>query len=155
MGKNTGKAIADGAKKIAGSTKFTAKAPATPQVKVHVKAKAAPKAKVSVKAGAKKRRLQAPKKPAPAADPKKPAADPKKPAADPKKPEDKKSEEKKPQNGAIVEFAYAPTGLDLNEYAKDVTVPDKLSRGADQSNPLSSNLLKLAFMTFAILLTMF
>merc|ERR1712187_727838 len=160
--KNTGKAIADGAEKIAGSLKIKAKAPATPKVKVHVKAKAAPKAKVSlkagakaapkakvsVKAGAKKRRLQAPKKPAP-------AADPKKPAADPKKPEDKKSEEKKPQNGAIVEFAYAPTGLDLNEYAKDVTVPDKLSRGTDQSNPLSSNLLKLAFMTFAILLTMF
>merc|ERR1712187_392844 len=151
--KNTGKAIADGAKKIAGSLKIKAKAPATPKVKVHVKAKAAPKAKValkagakaapkakvSVKAGAKKRRLQAPKKPAP----------------DPKKPEDKKSEEKKPQNGAIVEFAYAPTGLDLNEYAKDVTVPDKLSRGTDQSNPLSSNLSKLAFMTFAILLTMF
>merc|ERR1711870_106664 len=120
--------------------------------------KAKPKAKVAVKAkvGAKKRRLQKPTKPAPAADPKKPATDPKKPAADPKKPEDKKSEEKKPQNGAIgVTFAYAPTGLDLNEYAKDVTVPDKLSRGADQSNPLSSNLLKLAFMTFAILLTMF
>merc|ERR1711941_181129 len=98
-----------------------------------------------------KRRLQKPTKPAPAADPKKPVADPKKPAADPKKPE-----EKKPQNGAIgVTFAYAPTGLDLSEYAKDVTVPDKLSRGADQSNPLSSNLLKLAFMTFAILLTMF
>merc|ERR1712187_520855 len=111
--KNTGKAIADGAKKIAGSLKIKAKAPATPKVKVHVKAKAAPKAKVSLKAGAKKRRLQAPKNPAPAADPKKPAADPKKPAADPKKPEDKKS-----QNGAIgVTFAYAPTGLDLNEYA--------------------------------------
>merc|ERR1712187_941097 len=130
--KNTGKAIADGAKKIAGSLKIKAKAPATPKVKVHVKAKAAPKAKVSlkagakaapkakvsVKAGAKKRRLQAPKKPAPAADPKKPAADPKKPAADPKKPEDKKDTTPVETN-----MELSKDGLPVSEYAGDVDMP--------------------------------
>merc|ERR1712194_39237 len=46
-------------------------------------------------------------------------------------------------------------GLSLDNYTKDVAVPKDLSGDADQTAPASSNLLKLAFMTFAMIMTMF
>merc|ERR1711935_727747 len=46
-------------------------------------------------------------------------------------------------------------GLSLDNYTKDVAVPKDLSGDSDQTAPASSNLLKLAFMTFAMIMTMF
>merc|ERR1711977_356994 len=150
--KKTGKAIAAGAKKIGaavkGGLKVNVKAPkvkvgvkaaAKPKVSLKVKAKpkvavkakvaAKPKVKVGVKAkvGAKKRRLQA-------------AA--KKPATPAK-------------TDGETDIDMTADGLPVSKYTGDVEVPKDLTGDSDQTAPNTANLVKLCFMLFAALLTMY
>merc|ERR1711881_410506 len=173
--KKTGKAIAAGAKKIGaavkGGLKVNVKAPkvkvgvkaaAKPKVSLKVKAKpkvavkakvaAKPKVKVGVKAkvGAKKRRLQAAAKkddtssgflPALPTDNKKPADD-KKPATPAK-------------TDGETDIDMTADGLPVSKYTGDVEVPKDLTGDSDQTAPNTANLVKLCFMLFAALLTMY
>merc|ERR1711935_511011 len=98
-----------------------------PKAKINLKVKA-PKVggKASLKVKAKKdRRLQAPAAPVAPATP------------------------------AGPQMTTSKDGLAINAYSSDIAVPADLSRDSDQTAPDSSNLLKLAFATFAMLLTMF
>merc|ERR1739838_65691 len=111
--------------KVGGKASLKVKAP---KVKVGGKAslKVGGKAKVSVK---KTRRLQAPAAPATPAAPVTPTAAP--------------------------TMETSKDGLSLGAYTKDVDMPADISGDADQAAPASSNLLKIAFATFAMLLPMF
>merc|ERR1712078_399209 len=137
--KKAAKSVADGVNKgaaalkagVKGGVKLNVKAPS---VKVKAGAKVTPKAKVTVKAGAaKKRRLQAPKKPA-----------------------DKPAEKK---DAAPVEtnMELSKDGLPVADYKGDVELPNpaELEGAKDQEAPNSANLVKLCFMLFAALLTMY
>merc|ERR1711935_613683 len=122
--------------KVGGKASLKVKAP---KAKLGVKAKVggkaslkvkAPKVKVggkaSLKVKAKKdRRLQAPAAPVAPATP------------------------------AGPQMTTSKDGLAINAYSSDIAVPADLSGDSDQTAPDSSNLLKLAFATFAMLLTMF
>merc|ERR1712072_1556219 len=131
------KAGAKAAPKAKVSVKAGAKA--TPKAKVGVKvgAKATPKAKVGVKVGAKTRRLQAANKPA-------------------DKPAEKK-EEKKDAKPVDTTMELTKDGLPVAEYSGDVAMPnpEELVGGPKQEAPATSNLVKLCFMLFAALLTMY
>merc|ERR1712196_420844 len=113
---------------LKGGVKLNVKAP-----KVSLKAgvKATPKAKVSVKAGAaaKKRRLQAKEKPA----------------------------EKKDAAPVETNMELSKDGLPVADYKGDVELPNpaELEGAKDQTAPKSANLVKLCFMLFAALLTMY
>merc|ERR1712217_237021 len=114
-------------------------AKAAPKAKVSLKAGASakPKAKVTVKAGAKKsRRLQAADKP------------------------DEKKDEKKDTTPVETNMELSKDGLPVSEYAGDVDMPSgkppyELKGAKDQEAPRSANLVKLCFMLFAALLTMY
>merc|ERR1711937_650197 len=124
---------------MGGGVKLNVKAPS---VKVKAGAKVTPKAKVTVKAGAaKKRRLQAPKKPA-------------------DKPADKPAEkpaEKKDAAPVETNMELSKDGLPVADYKGDVELPNpaELEGAQDQEAPNSANLVKLCFMLFAALLTMY
>merc|ERR1712046_263693 len=108
-------------------------AKAAPKAKVSLKAGASakPKAKVTVKAGAKKsRRLQ------------------------------EKKHEKKDTTPVETNMELSKDGLPVSEYAGDVDIPSgkppyELKGAQDQEAPRSANLVKLCFMLFAALLTMY
>merc|ERR1712224_12825 len=143
--KKAAKGVADGVNKAAASLKggvklnikakpkvtLKAGASAKPKGKVTLKAGASakPKAKVTVKAGAKKsRRLQAANKPA-----------------------------DKPAAPVDTTMELSKDGLPVSDYAGDVELPDPktLAGAKDQEAPKSANLVKLCFMLFAALLTMY
>merc|ERR1739848_321318 len=117
--------------KVTGGLKLKAKGPKVTgglklkAPKVGIKAKVGGKAKVGLKVKAKKLRRLQTPKTAPKT------------------------------NTAEPSLTVGKDGLSLNNYTKDVAVPKDLSGDSDQTAPDSSNLLKLAFMTFAMLLTMF
>merc|ERR1711959_182168 len=119
--------IAAGAKKVGDFFKKAGKSVAD---SVKTGAKATPKAKVGVKVGA-KRRLQATEKPA-------------------DKPADKPAE-----NADVPTMNLSKDGLPVSDYKDDVTVPEDLVGAKDQEAPKSANLVKLCFMLFAALLTMY
>merc|ERR1712078_688882 len=133
--KKAAKSVADGVNKGAAALKAGVKG----GVKLNVKA---PRAKVTVKAGAaKKRRLQAPKKPA-------------------DKPADKPAEkpaEKKDAAPVETNMELSKDGLPVADYKGDVELPNpaELEGAKDQEAPNSANLVKLCFMLFAALLTMY
>merc|ERR1711988_135916 len=111
-----------------------------PKAKVSLKAGASakPKAKVTVKAGAKKSRRLQEKKPA-------------------EKPAEKK-DEKKDETPVETNMELSKDGLPVSEYAGDVDMPKapvELKGADDQEAPRSANLVKLCFMLFAALLTMY
>merc|ERR1712196_472486 len=127
--------VADGVNKAAaslkGGVKLNVKAPS---VKVKAGAKVTPKAKVTVKAGAaKKRRLQAAEKPA------------------------EKPAEKKDAEPVATNMELSKDGLPVSDYSGDVELPNPqpLTGAEDQHAPNSANLVKLCFMLFAALLTMY
>merc|ERR1712085_206511 len=60
-----------------------------------------------------------------------------------------------PATPAGPQMTTSKDGLAINAYSSDIAVPADLSGDSDQTAPDSSNLLKLAFATFAMLLTMF
>jgi len=92
-------------------------------------AKATSKAKVSVKADAKKRRLQA------------------------NKPADKPAE--KPATNDDTDIEVTKDGLPVSEYKDEFEVPTHYQGFAEQKKPKTANLVKLCFMLFAALLTMY
>merc|ERR1712183_177727 len=121
-----GKAKIGGKDKIGGGLKLKAKGP---KVTGGLKLKA-PKLKVKAKAGGKAKvglKVKAKK--------------------------DRRLQKK--EDTATPSMTTGKDGLSLNNYTKDVVVPKDLNGDSDQTAPDSSNLLKLAFMTFAMLLTMF
>merc|ERR1712224_105247 len=129
--KKAAKGVADGVNKAAASLKGGVKLniKAKPKVTLKAGASAKPKAKVTVKAGAKKsRRLQAANKPA-----------------------------DKPAAPVDTTMELSKDGLPVSDYAGDVELPDPktLAGAKDQEAPKSANLVKLCFMLFAALLTMY
>jgi len=88
-------------------------------------AKATSKAKVSVKADAKKRRLQA------------------------NKPADK------PATNDDTDIEVTKDGLPVSEYKDEFEVPTHYQGFSEQKKPKTANLVKLCFMLFAALLTMY
>merc|ERR1711881_383409 len=118
------------------NVKAGAKAPpkaSSPVINVKAGAKAPPKAKVGVKVGAKTRRLQSADKPA------------------------EKKEEKKDAKPVDTTMELTKDGLPVAEYSGDVTMPNpaELAGGEGQEAPATANLVKLCFMLFAALLTMY
>merc|ERR1711881_515800 len=115
------------------NVKAGAKAPPKAKVSVKAGAKATPKAKVGVKVGAKTRRLQSADKPA------------------------EKKEEKKDAKPVDTTMELTKDGLPVAEYSGDVTMPNpaELAGGEGQEAPATANLVKLCFMLFAALLTMY
>merc|ERR1712151_343779 len=111
------------------------------KAKVGVKA---PKLKVKAKVGAKKRRLQAAK-----TDDTKGGFLPPLPSGDNKDKPAAKTDDKTP------EINVDAKGLPVSEYSGDVDVPKDLSGDSDQIAPKTANLVKLCFMLFAALLTMY
>merc|ERR1712025_170671 len=140
--------------KVAGKLKVGGKA------KVGAKAKVGGKAKVGLKVGVKHRRLQAAK---PAAKPTTPAKTdikdgflPPLPTGDDKKKADDKKPADAPKTSADAPaLAVDADGLPVSKYSGDVEVPKDLSGDSDQTAPLTANLVKLCFMLFAALLTMY
>merc|ERR1712194_46951 len=140
----TGKAIKKGAMKIHAHIKGGLKGKA-PEVKVGLNLKAGGKAKIGAKAkvgGKASLKVKAPKL----------------------KVGGKASLKVKAKKDRRLQKATTTTeptmttgkdGLSLDNYTKDVAVPKDLSGDSDQTAPASSNLLKLAFMTFAMIMTMF
>merc|ERR1712046_490345 len=123
-----GKSVADGVKSAAKGVADSVNKAA---------AGAKPKAKVSLKAGAKKsRRLQAADNPA------------------------EKKDEEKDTTPVETNMELSKDGLPVSEYAGDVDMPSgeppyELKGAKDQEAPRSANLVKLCFMLFAALLTMY
>merc|ERR1712085_202143 len=107
--------------KVGGKASLKVKAP---KAKLGVKAKVGGKASLKVKApkvkAKKDRRLQAPAAPVAPATP------------------------------AGPQMTTSKDGLAINAYSSDIAVPADLSGDSDQTAPDSSNLLKLAFATFAM-----
>merc|ERR1711939_1131475 len=148
-----GKAVVKGGKKIGAKIKGGLKVKANvkaPKVNLKVKAKPkigvkakvgvkAPKLKVKAKVGAKKRRLQTKSDtstgflPALPTDNKTTKTDDKEPTIVPNEKE----------------------GVPVSKYSSDVDVPKDLSGDPDQVAPQTANLVKICFMLFAALLTMY
>merc|ERR1712178_284866 len=160
-GKKIGAKVKAGAKakgglKLKVGAKGKAKAGAKGKAKVGAKAKggaklkvkAKPKLKVKAKVGVKKRRLQAAKPAAPA------KSDDTKGGFLPPLPTGKDTPAAKTSDAAP-EVAVDAKGLPVSQYSGDVDVPKDLSGDSDQTAPKTANLVKLCFMLFAALLTMY
>merc|ERR1712072_889100 len=130
--KKAGNSVADGVKKAGASV-----AAGVNKVDAALKGGVKLKAKVGVKVGAKTRRLQAANKPA-------------------DKPAEKK-EEKKDAKPVDTTMELTKDGLPVAEYSGDVAMPnpEELVGGPKQEAPATANLVKLCFMLFAALLTMY
>merc|ERR1712178_555375 len=105
-------------------------------------------AKVKAGVGVKKRRLQAAKPAAPA------KSDDTKGGFLPPLPTGKDTPAAKTSDAAP-EVAVDAKGLPVSQYSGDVDVPKELSGDSDQTAPKTANLVKLCFMLFAALLTMY
>merc|ERR1712014_450018 len=156
-------AKAKGGLKLKVGAKGKAKAGAKGKAKVGAKAKGGLKLKAGAKAkgGAKlkakvipkrkvvrKRRLQAAKPAAPA------KSDDTKGGFLPPLPTGKDTPAAKTSDAAP-EVAVDAKGLPVSQYSGDVDVPKELSGDSDQTAPKTANLVKLCFMLFAALLTMY
>lgn len=148
-------AKAKGGLKLKAGAKGKAKVGAKGKAKVGLKVKAKPSLKVKAKVGVKKRRLQAAK---PAAKPATPAkSDDTKGGFLPPLPTDDKKDNKPAANtsDAVPSINVDSKGLPVSQYSGDVDVPKDLSGDSDQTAPKTANLVKLCFMLFAALLTMY
>merc|ERR1712178_237416 len=147
-----GKAKAGAKAKGGLKLKVGAKAKGGAKLKVKAKPKLKVKAKVGVKVkakvGVKKRRLQAAKPAAPA------KSDDTKGGFLPPLPTGKDTPAAKTSDAAP-EVAVDAKGLPVSQYSGDVDVPKELSGDSDQTAPKTANLVKLCFMLFAALLTMY
>merc|ERR1712232_446595 len=121
-----------------------AKVGAKGKAKVGLKVKAKPKLKVKAKVGVKKRRLQA-------------KTDGTKGGFLPPLPTGDKKDTKPAANtsDAVPAINVDAKGLPVSQYSGDVDVPKDLSGDSDQTAPKTANLVKLCFMLFAALLTMY
>merc|ERR550537_244081 len=148
-------AKAKGGLKLKAGAKGKAKVGAKGKAKVGLKVKAKPSLKVKAKVGVKKRRLQAAK---PAAKPATPAkSDDTKGGFLPPLPTGDKKDNKPAANtsDAVPSINVDAKGLPVSQYSGDVDVPKDLSGDSDQTAPKTANLVKLCFMLFAALLTMY
>merc|ERR1712110_5666 len=121
------------------------------KAKVGLKVKAKPKLKVKAKVGVEKRRLQAKKDATPA------KTDDTKGGFLPPLPTGDKKDTKPAANtsDAVPSINVDAKGLPVSQYSGDVDVPKDLSGDSDQTAPKTANLVKLCFMLFAALLTMY
>merc|ERR1711990_267345 len=146
------KAKAGGKAKVGAKAKggVKVKAKAGGKAKVGLKVKAKPKLKVKAKVGVKKRRLQA-KDATPA------KTDDTKGGFLPPLPTGDKKDTKPAANtsDAVPSINVDAKGLPVSQYSGDVDVPKDLSGDSDQTAPKTANLVKLCFMLFAALLTMY
>merc|ERR1712232_985056 len=135
-----------------GAPKGKAKVGAKGKAKVGLKVKAKPKLKGKAKVGVKKRRLQAKKDAKPAAK-----TDDTKGGFLPPLPTGDKKDTKPAANtsDAVPSINVDAKGLPVSQYSGDVDVPRDLSGDSDQTAPKTANLVKLCFMLFAALLTMY
>jgi len=62
---------------------------------------------------------------------------------------------KEPATNDDTDIEVTKDGLPVSEYKDDNEVPTKLEGYADQTKPKTANLVKLCFMLFAALLTMY
>merc|ERR1712183_172105 len=144
-------AKAKGGLKLKAGAKGKAKVGAKGKAKVGLKVKAKPKLKVKAKVGVKKRRLQAAKPATPA------KTDDTKGGFLPPLPTGDKKDTKPAANtsDAVPSINVDAKGLPVSQYSGDVDVPKDLSGDSDQTAPKTANLVKLCFMLFAALLTMY
>merc|ERR1712014_394920 len=134
-----------------GKAKVGAKAKGGLKLKAGAKAKGGAKLKAKVipkRKVVKKRRLQAAKPAAPA------KSDDTKGGFLPPLPTGKDTPAAKTSDAAP-EVAVDAKGLPVSQYSGDVDVPKELSGDSDQTAPKTANLVKLCFMLFAALLTMY
>merc|ERR1712014_108947 len=134
-----------------GKAKAGAKAKGGLKLKAGAKAKGGAKLKAKVipkRKVVRKRRLQAAKPAAPA------KSDDTKGGFLPPLPTGKDTPAAKTSDAAP-EVAVDAKGLPVSQYSGDVDVPKELSGDSDQTAPKTANLVKLCFMLFAALLTMY
>merc|ERR1712232_753200 len=138
------KAGAKGKAKVGAKAKGGLKLKAGAKGKAKVGAKGKAKLKVKAKVGVKKRRLQA-------------KTDDTKGGFLPPLPTGDKKDTKPAANtsDAVPAINVDAKGLPVSQYSGDVDVPKDLSGDSDQTAPKTANLVKLCFMLFAALLTMY
>merc|ERR1712183_1106329 len=144
-------AKAKGGLKLKAGAKGKAKVGAKGKAKVGLKVKAKPELKIKAKVGVKKRRLQAKKDATPA------KTDDTKGGFLPPLPTGDKKDTKPAANtsDAVPSINVDAKGLPVSQYSGDADVPKDLSGDSDQTAPKTANLVKLCFMLFAALLTMY
>merc|ERR1712178_676752 len=147
-GKAKAGAKAKGGLKLKAGAKGKAKVGAKAKGGAKLKVKAKPKLKAKAKVGVKKRRLKDAKQAATA------KSDDTKGGFLPPLPTGKDTPAAKTSDAAP-EVAVDAKGLPVSQYSGDVDVPKDLSGDSDQTAPKTANLVKLCFMLFAALLTMY